>query len=191
MFSSQMLISSLKRLAAKDENLPSLSHQQRLNHHARRVGFLNYEHYQKHLKNPPNNSLDNLSLRLVEYFCSTKLPSLNCPYYEFTPDRGSVIYYSYWIGYDKNGEEVRIPRPLEGRDSVMMLRKHQQHPVYVVESEQELLTWLFRWNSKAYIPEKLAHKFFPRCFNKHHLVERDFDREMVIKKSITRNGEDL
>jgi len=69
-----------------------------------------------------------------------------CSYYEFLAfEDGGHGFYSHWIGWDRHGDEVRVPRPYCGTDE--HLRRFVDFPVYVVESERELLAWRYNWRS--------------------------------------------
>jgi hypothetical protein len=102
-----------------------------------------------------------------------RIPSLDCTYFEFMATGRHFGFCSYWIGWDKRGEEVRVPRPLIGAETAPSLRKMATHPIYVVESDKELLAWRYNWLSTALIPEQLAKRFFPFAFNKDFMVEKN------------------
>lgn len=182
MYTSQQLINAVKSLADVDGSGSGFSYCQLLDFHAQSLNFQNFRHYRQWVKSAPETSLLNLSTRLRERVCATKLPTLDEPYVEFTPLPTGIGYYSYWIGWDKHGEEVRIPRPLDAQHSVPRLRKLKLHPVYVVESPEELISWQYRWKAPAYIPEKLAQEFYPCCFEKRHLVDPNVPTEVVKRR---------
>ncbi|WZB69464.1 hypothetical protein WJ968_24595 [Achromobacter xylosoxidans] len=102
------------------------------------------------------------------------------PYFEFVPLPDGIGYHSYWIGWDSAGKEVRVPRPLDGKSSVKGLREIAKHPVYVIESDLELVVWQHVWKSSAYLPETLARRSFPRCFDKRHLVADSLPSDELI-----------
>ena len=189
MFNSHQLIRALKSLAYADDSLSDLSQCQRLHYHARRLGFQNFEHYRRSLRNAPEESLEKLSTRLMERVCATKLPSVDGPYVELTPVPDGISYYSYWIGWDKDGEEVRAPRPIDAQHSVPKLRKLLDHPIYVVESPRELLVWQYLWKSTAYLPEELAREFFPSLFNVNSRVDSNVPQELIRQRALARYAE--
>lgn len=143
MYSRHQLLLAFKRLASVENSPSNKSHCQRLNYHAQRLDFQSFEHYQRWLKSAPETSLAKLSIRLMEHVCATKLPSLDEPYFEFTPMPEGFSYYTHWIGWDKCGNEVRAPRPLNAQDSVPQLRNLLDYPIYVIESARELRAWQY------------------------------------------------
>lgn len=182
-FTYKQVIDSFKSPASIDDGLLEFSHCQRLNIKARQLGFQSYVHLRKTLKQLPQDSFASVSLRLMRRICEQKLPTRECRYFEFVPLPKGIGYYSEWIGWDKNGSEVRVPRPLHGMPSVNGLRKAVDFPVYVVESDNEIYAWQNIWKSTAYIPEDLAKRYFARYFNKQHLVEVDLPLERVTGKN--------
>lgn len=178
MFQYQELVDAVKSLASA-ENDSDLSHCQQLEACVRRLGFDNYHHFRQSLKHQPSDRIGNISLRLMRKICERRIPSFDCPYFEFRvlPRRG-VGFHSGWIGWDKSGGEVRVPRPLDGRATAGPLRKAVRQPVYVIESDKEAAAWRHLWQSSALFPEDLAKRIFPLSFQKKHLVVPDppYDR---------------
>lgn len=188
MYSRHQLLLAFKRLASVEDSPSNKSHCQRLNYHAERLGFQTFEHYRRWLKSAPEKSLGKLSIGLMEHVCATKLPSLDEPYFEFTPMPEGFSYYTHWIGWDKCGNEVRVPRPLNAQDSVPQLRKLLDYPIYVIESVHELLAWQYRWKSTGYIPESIARDFFASFFKKDHLVDPNVSTELIRQRSAERQA---
>lgn len=93
-------------------------------------------------------------------------------YYDFTAEFDSVSFVSEYLGYDKDGNEVRVPRLVTGDlKALQMLRS--VGPLYVIANASELITWRWFWRGPAYLPGELAKAYFPTCFNReHHVVER-------------------
>jgi hypothetical protein len=103
--------------------------------------------------------------------CERRLPSLDCDYCSFTAfSTWSLGYYSHWIGWDKEGREVREASPLDGLRTTENHRKFMEYPVYVIETAKELAAWQFHWHAAAIIPEPLARQFLTFAFNRDHLV---------------------
>jgi hypothetical protein len=173
MFSTQEVVSAVKNLTIADCGLDDLSHCQLLEAKARKLGFESFHHLRTWLSSTPSDRIGNYSLALMRKICAMRLPTLQCSYYEFMilPNNG-VGYYSCWIGWDRCGEEVRVPRPLAGLSTVYGLRKIAEHPIHVVESVKELGAWRYNWLSTALVPEELAKSNFPMAFNKQMLVEQ-------------------
>jgi hypothetical protein len=179
MYSRNQLVSALKSLASVDDSLPDKSYNQLLNYHAQRLQFQSYEHFRRYVNSAPSVALGNLSTKLMERVCASKLPSFNEPYYEFTPFPGGLGYYSHWIGWDKNGNEVRVPRPLDAQHSVPAVRKLLKKTIYVIENKSEILPWQYLWRAPAYISHSIATEFYPRFFSQEHLVDPDVPRKLV------------
>lgn len=187
MYTSNQLIRALKSLAEADTAQSDQGHCQRLHYHARRLGFQSFEHYRRWVKSAPQESLGNLSTKLMERVCATRLPSLEAPYVELTPVPDGMSYYSYWVGWDSHGNEVRVPRPLDAQHSIPRLRKLVDYPIYVVESARELLAWQYQWKSAAYLPEELARQFFPSLW-KDQQVDPNVSSDLVRQRAAARRG---
>lgn len=164
--------------AVKDLNLrdsaSGLGHCKYLDVKAITLGFESYHHLRETLRRAPPDQFQNISLRLMRKVCASRIPSLDCPYFEFhSLSQRSLGFYSEWIGWDSQGGEVRVPRALDGRGSISGLRELLDAPVYVVESISEALAWRSVWGGTALIPHHLANRLFPRSFQKEHLVVKD------------------
>jgi hypothetical protein len=90
---------------------------------------------------------------------------------------------SSWIGWDKNGDEVRVPRRLDGAGTVPSLRSQSESPIYVIERDTELLAWRAHWGSTAIVPEDLAKEHFGSLFDRGHLVASEPPMDLVRAKS--------
>ncbi|WP_310611395.1 hypothetical protein [Limnohabitans sp.] len=187
MHNRNQLIHSLKSIAQADNSCPEKSYCQRLNYHAQRVGFQNFEHYRRWLKSAPEASLGNISTRLLERTCATKLPTINAPYVELTPLPNGFSFYSHWIGWDRHGNEVREPRPLDAQHSVPKLRRLLNYPIYVVETLNEMLAWQYTWKSTAYLPEDMVRKYFPSLFAKKRLIDPNVSTELIRQQAAKNN----
>lgn len=182
MFQASEVIDAVKNLA-KSDITPQLSHCQALDHYAKRLGYESFNHFREYLEAIPSDRLGKFSLKLMRHICASRTPSLECAYFEFMELGDSGFgYYSHWIGWDSEGEEVRVPRALNGRGTATGLRNLAKYPVYVVESARELLAWRHKWHSTALIPESLARKHFPLSFNKDFRVEENPPIEKVMAK---------
>jgi hypothetical protein len=186
MFFNINVVLNLVKQQVINNPVPGLSHCQMLNAKSQELGFQSYHHLREGLKGLPDDQFGPVSIGLMRRLCETKLPSQDCPYYEFYtwPNKhGEISFYSEWAGWDKYGEEVRVPRPLDGRESVLGLRKIEERPIYVVETEIEVLLWQFRWGAIGYVPEALARLFFGSTFNKERRIEKDPSMDLVKAKS--------
>lgn len=188
MFFNFKIVLNLVKQQVINDPIAGLGHCQMLDAKSQELGFQNYHHLRETLRGLPDDQFGPVSIGLMRRVCETKLPSQDCPYFEFyswpnNNKQGEVGFCSHWIGWDKHGEEVRVPRPLSGYESVVGLRKIEQRPIYVVETEIELLLWQFRWGAIGYVPEALAKQFFRSSFNKEHRVEKDPPLDLVKAKS--------
>lgn len=167
---------------------PEAGHCRNLIAKARALGFRDYHDFLMHLKCMPQEEFASVSLKLMREICAMRLPSDNTlPYFELLPLPSGMGYYSQWIGWDKYGEEVRVPRPLAARNSVSNLRGLGRYPVYVIESERELIAWRSIWRSRAYVRAELAMEEFPAMFGKGHLVAKNVPTSL-IRAAAARNS---
>lgn len=182
MFAYQECIESLKYLA-KVSGYEGRTHCQKLDLCSQELGFNNYYHFKSTLPKLPTDHFGKVSLKLMRKYCQTAKPSLNEDYVEFYAAQGpqtvQIAFYSHWIGWDKLGREVREPRPLDGKNSIDDLRKLFKTPVYVVENNRQLLSWLYNWYGTALIPEKLAKEYFSEKFDRKRLICKDVNLDLV------------
>lgn len=182
-FQLKEVIDAVKNLVTADSE-SVLTHCQDLDVKAKALGFESYHHMRETLKRIPPDQFGNTSLRLMRKVCAARRPSLRCAYFEFHTLPGDGLgFYSHWIGWDRNGDEVRAPRPMDGLESVSRLRQCSGVPVYVVESPKELIAWQDVWGSTALIPQNLAKQSFPWAFDKSHLAEKDPPMDKVKQKA--------
>jgi hypothetical protein len=173
MFQVSEVIDAVKNLASGDAE-EDRSHCEALDLYAKQLGYQGFHHLRESISPFPAGGFDRYSIKLMRQICLRRTPSVDCAYFEFIAyDARQFGFYSYWIGWDKHGEEVRVPRPLDGAQTASNLRNSADFPVYVIESEKELLAWRHSWLSIALIPEQLARPSFPFAFNKDFLVEAD------------------
>jgi len=179
MFLAEDLFAAVKQLASAEVD-GEFSHCQRLEIVARQLGFDGFQHLRQTMLHTPPDQLGHQSLALMRRICERRLPVRGMAYFELMVlPRGGLGYYSQWIGWDRRGDEVRVPRPLNGHGTAVKLRQVTDHPIYVVESEKELTAWRHIWSATALVPEALARHSFPMMFNKAHLVERNPPYEKI------------
>lgn len=170
MFNFKEVVKAIKK--QRDDADASASHCQLVETRAKALGFQSYHHLRETLKRLPSDEFGNISLKILRKLCSERIPTLDCPYFEFHAlPKNKTGFYSHWIGWNKKGEEVRVPRPLEGPETARGLRDLSRTPIYVVETSNEVLAWRYNWHATALIPEHLAREFFGSTFNRSHLVE--------------------
>lgn len=181
-----VLIGALKAFASVDRPI-GRTYCQALDVYAQQLGYESYHHLAQSLKALPSDSLGKVSLKLMRQICARRLPSQDRNYCSFTAfPGGSFGYYSHWIGWDAKGKEVRVPSPLNGRRTTENFRRLLDHPVYVVESEKELMAWQWRRLAGAVIPMPLAKEFFPSFFSKKHLIAKNPPLEKVRRQEALR-----
>lgn len=151
-------INDLKYLSriSKDD---SLTYKQRLDQQCRQINFNNFHHFERALLNLTDHEIRKISSRIMRRACTKILPKPKVAYFEFIAERGhSMSYYSYWTGWDELGAEIRVPRPLNGFTSVPLLRVQHTTPVYVIETERQLVAWQYEWHGTAYVSATLARE---------------------------------
>jgi hypothetical protein len=181
MFTAQAVLKAFKYPADKSDS--NSSHCRMLDARAKELGYKDFHHFRVSLKEMPQDQFGKVSLKVMRYVCASRLPQQGRTYYEFRslPDR-ALGFYSHWIGWDSNGDEVRTPRPLEGRGTAKGLRGAMSAPVYVIESAVELNVWRTIWHSTALIPAKLAKETFAGAFDKRRFVAVDPPYELIEQR---------
>ncbi len=183
MFQFQEVVNAVRDLTSTEVNVDK-SHCQLLEIRAKQLGYQSYHHLRESLKHLPTDQFGKISLKLMRQICADRIPSRDVPYFEFQVlPKKKIGFYSHWIGWDKHGDEVRIPRPLEGSSTAAGLRDLSKTPIYVVESPKEVLAWRHIWGATALIPSELAEEFFAFTFNKRFLVEKDPPMDLVRAKA--------
>lgn len=166
MFKYDEILKAVKSLAANDP-IGGFSHCQILEIKIRQLGFQSAHHMRETLKHLSPARFPSVSVSLMRKICERRLPSLDCEYFEFMMlPKGGVGFYSEWAGWDRNGDEVRVPRPLDGISTTQGLRKLAKYPIYVAESQKEVTAWRYNWQSTTLIPGQLARETFPLSFSK-------------------------
>lgn len=182
MFSAQQVLDSVKNMQLADAPT-DLSHCQYLRYSAQKLGFNSYESLKTYLESPPTDRIGKVHTELMRKVCSLRLPEANKDYVHMTSYGSfSFGYYSHWIGWDSQGDEVRVPSGDCFGDLVVKYREYFSDPVYVIETKNELLSWQFLWNANAIIPYKLAETAFKSLFNKKHLVAKKPPIDLIKRK---------
>ncbi|QDY51255.1 hypothetical protein [Stenotrophomonas maltophilia] len=180
MFSFNEVIDAFKSASVLDPTMAEIGYCRTLDRKAVLLGYRDYHDFRASLEHMPKDELGPVSLRLMRKICAARLPLNNSqPYFELKVLPNGIAHYSQWEGWDKFGQEVRVPRPLEGAASVEAVRRLGRYPVYVIEAERELIAWRGVWQSTAYVRSDLARKNFPRMFNKRHLIADDVPVELI------------
>jgi hypothetical protein len=185
LFECTEIVDAIKQLASADR-ASGRSHCQLLNLYAEQLGYQSYQHLTQCLEALPSDRFGKVSLRLMRHICAVRLPSLNCDYCYLTAFNDRTFgYYSHWIGWDKEGRDVRVVSPLDGMRAVRF-REFLNHPVYVVESDNEWLAWQFNWRAGALMPEPLARRHFASFFDKKARVVKNPPRHKLEAEAARR-----
>lgn len=181
MLNLALLSEGLKSLPVPADISATLSHCQTLDIKARRLGFSDYHHFRQVLRGVPDDEFAAVATALLQEICGMRLSNPESLYYEFTAEFNGVSFFSEHLGYDKDGDEVRVPRQVTGDiQALRMLRS--VGPLYVIANASELIGWRWFWGGTAYLPEELAKAYFPRCFNREHRVVENPCLELVRAK---------
>lgn len=162
----------LKHLSYQFKN-DGMTHCQRLDHLCRTLGFNNRHHFERKIAELPDAQIGKYSTQLMRQACARVLPKPNVAYYEFISQRERRMrFYSLWAGWDQRGQEVRIPRGLDGAFAVPHLRERLDAPVYVIETDRQLVAWRSKWYGMAYVPAALAREHMKAAFARREAVVR-------------------
>lgn len=191
MFTFKDVIDQFKCSTLTSTTESELRHCQILDLRAKSLGFRDYFDLRSQLKDAPSADLERVSLKLMRGICATRVPPTEeFAYFELQLLPTGMGYYSQWIGWDKYGNEVRVPRPLSAKTSVTKLRNLASSPVYVIESEPEFFAWRTMWKSTAYVREDIARVRLPSLFGKSHMICEDVSTELIVSASAARNFDD-
>lgn len=169
MFQTHDLIRAFKT-GASSSLYDDSGHCERLEKFAMDLGFKNYHAFRQTIAGQRADKIGAISVGVMRKICARRGTSKNSNYFEFQVLPSGIGFYSHWIGWDSNGEEVRVPRPTGGDFRLDMLRDNLRRPVYVVETELEATAWRQLWQSSALIEARVARQLFPSSFNKLHFV---------------------
>ncbi|WP_095112946.1 hypothetical protein [Pseudomonas sp. Irchel 3H7] len=187
MFNTKTILDAFKSMEIIDAP-ENLCHTQYLEYCAKLLGYTSYKHFKSYLESPPEDRIGDVHTGLMRKICSMRTPKPDVSHVRLKSYRDmSIGYDSYFIGWDKRGNEVRVPTLGHDRLSITDFRSYFEVPLYVIETSNELLSWQFKWGSFAAVPEGLAREHFPSLFNKKHLVVED----PPIKKIKRKVREDL
>lgn len=166
-----------------------MSYSQRLDFHAREVGFTSYQHFLLSLKTFSDTRIGTTNTKLMRLGCARALPKPNRHYYEFIAHKERRMrFYSHWIGWDKNGCEVRVPSLMNASYRVQSLRERIAAPVYVLENGLQLRAWRHKWRGMAYIAKDLAKAEFNSAFNRDKDVVDDIpDEDINLEEDYSHN----
>lgn len=180
-FTAKTILESFKEL--KVAGAPELKHAQYLNYCARHLGYKNYHHFKGCLETAPSDRLGDFYTTLMKKICALRVPEQGVEHVRFSHFDGKAISYdSYFIGWDKLGNEVRVPDPGHEQLAIIDFREIMDVPLYVIETQAELIAWGWGWGSFAAVPLALAKSNFPSLFNKHHLVVANPSMKAIKRK---------
>lgn len=181
-------LNDLKHLTRQSHD-DGMSYCQRLDHYSRQLGYNSLHHFRKTLPNLSDDQIGNFSTKIMRLACSKALPNPNKPYFEFVAEQGRRMrFYSEWAGWDKRGQEVRVPRDLNGAYSVPRLREQLEVPVYVIETDRQLVAWRHRWYGMAYVSEALAREHMKEAFARYEAVfDGPWDKDYNLEEDFSSN----
>lgn len=168
--SAAQCIDDLKGLA-RVSVIGEYSYCQRLTHLCKEFGFNNFHHFRKVVEHLSEDLIGNISTTLMRRYCEVAQPKPGIAYYEFLSINNDtrLRFYSQWAGWDELGQEVRIPRSLNG-ESASRLRKSLNKTVYIVENDRQLIAWRHRWHGLCYISAELCKKHMKEAFERDKAI---------------------
>ncbi|HDS1733310.1 hypothetical protein [Pseudomonas sp. BP8] len=191
MFTTESILSAFKSMEVAD--VPqNLTHAQTLDFKAKLFGFAHYYHLKTDLEKAPADRAAHIHDALMRKICAARLPNPQASHVRMVAhDDEDVGFDSYWIGWDKRGDEVREARAGFGRSRIEAFRARNPEPLYLLGDAQELIAWLKGWHSNAAVPVELAKEFFPDIFDQKHLVAENPPYELIdekVKADMLRRG---
>ncbi len=163
-------IDDLKGLA-RISVIGEYSYCQRLTHLSKEFGFNNFHHFRKVVEHLSEDLIGNISTTLMRRYCEVAQPKPGIAYFEFLSVNNDtrLRFYSQWAGWDEFGQEVRVPRTLNG-ESAPRLRKSLNKIVYIVENDRQLIAWRHRWHGLCYISEELCKNHMKEAFERNKAI---------------------
>ena len=163
-------IDDLKGLA-RISVIREYSYCQRLTHLSKEFGFNNFHHFRKVVEHLSEDLIGNISTTLMRRYCEVAQPKPGIAYFEFLSVNNDtrLRFYSQWAGWDEFGQEVRVPRSLNG-ESAPRLRKSLNKTVYIVENDRQLIAWRHRWHGLCYISEELCKNHMKEAFERNKAI---------------------
>ncbi|WP_455913919.1 hypothetical protein [Pseudomonas syringae] len=163
-------IDDLKGLA-RISVIGEYSYCQRLTHLSKEFGFNNFHHFREVVEHLSEDLIGNISTTLMRRYCEVAQPKPGIAYFEFLSVNNDtrLRFYSQWAGWDEFGQEVRVPRSLNG-ESAPRLRKSLNKTVYIVENDRQLIAWRHRWHGLCYISEELCKNHMKEAFERNNAI---------------------
>lgn len=163
-------IDDLKGLA-RISVIGEYSYCQRLTHLSKEFGFNNFHHFRKVVEHLSEDLIGNISTTLMRRYCEVAQPKPGIAYFEFLSVNNDtrLRFYSQWAGWDEFGQEVRVPRSLNGQ-SAPRLRKSLNKTVYIVENDRQLIAWRHRWHGLCYISEEFCKNHMKEAFERNKAI---------------------
>jgi len=182
MFTTESTLVAFKSMEVA--NVPTnLTHAQTLDYKAKLLGFAHYHHFKTSLEKAPADRAAHIRDAIMRKICAARLPHPEARHVRMVAhDDENVGFDSYWIGWDKQGDEVREARTGFGKSRIEAFRARNLQPIYLLNDGQELIAWLTGWRSFAAVPVDLAQEYFPDMFDQKHLVAENPPYELIDKK---------
>jgi hypothetical protein len=132
-----------------------------------------------------DDRIGKINTKLMRLACARTMPKPSQDYFEFIAHKDRRMrFYSRWIGWDKRGQEVRVPSLMNASYRVPNLRGRLDAPVYVIETRAQLLAW----RHMAYVVQELAERELRPAFDRVRDVVPDIREEFIdLEEDYTHN----
>ncbi|WP_191486769.1 hypothetical protein [Pseudomonas sp. FEN] len=166
-----------------------MGYTERLHFHAKEIRFNNYDHFLLSLAKLSDDRIGKINTKLMRLACARTMPRSSRNYFEFIANNDRRMrFYSHWIGWDKRGQEVRVPSLMNASYRVPNLRERLDAPVYVIETPAQLLAWRNKWRGMAYVAQELAERELRPAFDRERDVVHDIrDEDIDLEEDYTHN----
>lgn len=119
------------------------------------------------LENLPKREYYSAHREILKNICALRTPDDEACYFQFCAHgKDSFSFESKWVGWDKDKNDIREPRLVNGLNYMRRHRLYSKEPVYIIKNEVELLLWSHAWLGFALIKEGLARELFFEAFTK-------------------------
>lgn len=188
MSASDDCVKHLKYLVRRSPD-QGMSYSERLDFHAKEIGFNNYHHFLISLAKLSVDRIGKINTKLMRIACGRAMPRPSRRYYEFIAHRDRRMrFYSHWIGWDKRGQEVRVPSLMNAPYRVPNMREKLDAPVYVIETPAQLHAWRHKWQGMAYVAQYLAEIELRSAFNREQDVAPGIrDEDISLEEDYSHN----
>ncbi|KFE47901.1 MULTISPECIES: hypothetical protein [Pseudomonas] len=166
-----------------------MGYSERLHFHAKEIGFNNFDHFLLSLAKLSDDRIGKINTKLMRLACARTMPKPSRDYFEFIAHKDRRMrFYSHWIGWDKRGQEVRVPSLMNASYRVPNLRERLDAPIYIIETRPQLLAWRHKWQGMAYVVQELAERELRPAFDREPDVVPGVREEVIdLEEDYTHN----